>query len=282
MGMKTLTIGDFELGKTIGSGAFAKVKMGRHTRTGEEVAIKVFSKERIQKESMKQQILMEIGITRLLKHENVISVTDVFQTEKSLYLVMELVRGCELLQKLQDVEGKGFPEPETRGYFQQLIMGVHYCHNQGVIHRDLKPENILIDLNGKLKITDFGMASVHSTEKSVCGSPNYVAPEVLSEPSYEGVTADIWSCGVILYAMQSGLLPFDHADDDALFQMIVRGTYTMPESFSAGARQMVGMILVTAPSARASIDMIVQHPWFQEGFDPAKLQAAREPLQVDA
>ena len=283
MAMKTFTIGDFELGKTIGSGGFAKVKIGRHLQTGEEFAVKVISKNRIQKQSMKEQTLMEISITRLLQHDNVIRVSDVFQTDQSIFLVMELVRGCELLQKLQEVEGKGFGEALSRSYFQQLIMGVHYCHEQGVIHRDLKPENILIDNDGKLKITDFGMASVQTRENAMCGSPNYVAPEVLkrNEASYEGTSVDIWSCGVILYAMSAGVLPFDHPDDEKLFELIVEGSYRMPEHFSSGTKKVVSMILVKDPNQRATMADIVGHPWFLEDFDSRKIQEAREPLRME-
>ena len=273
-----MKIGNFELGKTIGSGGFAKVKIGRHVKTGEEFAVKIISKDRISKWAMKEQTLMEISITRLLQHDNVIRVSDVFQTDQSIFLVMELVRGCELLDQLAEVQGTGFPEWQSRSYFQQLIMGVHYCHEQGVIHRDLKPENILIDNNGKLKITDFGMASVQTRENAMCGSPNYVAPEVLkrNEASYEGTSADIWSCGVILYAMSAGVLPFDDPDDAKLFELIVGGTYEVPEHFCSDLTSLVAAMLVKHPSQRATIKDIVSNAWFIEDFEPDLIREAEK------
>ncbi|CCD12774.1 unnamed protein product [Trypanosoma congolense IL3000] len=270
-------IGRYEIGKTIGSGNFSKVKIGRDVETGKEWAIKILDKAQLVRERMEEQLKREIEIMRRLHQPNIIELHDVIQTNNHIYLVLELVTGGELFDKI--ASAKRFDEDTARRYFHQLITGIHYCHGQGIAHRDLKPENLLLDANDTLKISDFGLSHLHNGNaggqgtmlQTVCGTPNYVAPEVLKERGYDGVMADVWSCGVVLFVMLAGYLPFDDENVNALFTKIERGEYRMARHFSAPARDLISRMLTVDPRNRIKVDEIIKHPWFTVGWDPRVL-----------
>lgn len=280
-------IGKYELGKTLGTGNFSKVKVGTDCETGETWAIKIIDKEQLAKERMEEQLKREIAVMKMLKHPNIVQLKEVMQTANHIYLVLELVTGGELFDKI--VAAKRFDEPTARKYFHQLISGIHYCHSQGIAHRDLKPENLLLDANDTLKISDFGLSNLQrggadgqgTLLQTVCGTPNYVAPEVLKERGYNGITADIWSCGVVLFVMLAGFLPFDDPNMNALFNKIERGEYRMARHFTDQAKDLIAKMMTVDPQKRITIDGIIVHPWFQVGFDMKTLRApASGKLQV--
>lgn len=272
-------IGKYELGKTLGTGNFSKVKVGTDTETGETWAIKIIDKEQLAKERMEEQLKREIAVMKMLKQPNIVQLKEVMQTANHIYLVLELVTGGELFDKI--VAAKRFDEATARKYFHQLVAGVHYCHSQGIAHRDLKPENLLLDANDTLKISDFGLSNLQrggadgqgTLLQTVCGTPNYVAPEVLKERGYNGITADIWSCGVVLFVMLAGYLPFDDPNMNALFNKIERGEYRMARHFSEQAKDLIAKMMTVDPLKRISMDEIIVHPWFQVGFDVKMLKA---------
>ncbi|XP_073270565.1 SNF1-related protein kinase catalytic subunit alpha KIN10-like isoform X2 [Primulina huaijiensis] len=177
---------------------------------------------------------------------------------------MEYVKRGELFDYI--VEKGRLAEDEARHFFQQIIAGVEYCHRNMVVHRDLKPENLLLDSNGNVKLADFGLSNImrdgHFLRTS-CGSPNYAAPEVVSGKLYAGPEVDIWSCGVILYALLCGSLPFDDENIPNLFKKIKSGLYTLPSHLSHGARDLIPRMLVVDPMKRITIHEIRQHPWFR-------------------
>lgn len=263
-------VGKYELGKTLGSGAFSKVKLGLDDR-GKQFAVKIIDKEQLVKEHMEEQLKREISIMRTLNHPHIVRLFDVLQTTNNIYLVLELVTGGELFDRI--VSAKRFNEDTARRYFQQIVIALHFCHKQGIAHRDLKPENLLVDDKDNIKITDFGLASLQGpAEKSqllrtVCGTPNYVAPEVLKEKGYVGSFADVWSCGVILFVMMAGYLPFDDPQLNTLFAKIERGEYRMCKGFSDGAKDLVEKMLQVDPSKRPSLDQVMAHPWFVKNWD---------------
>eukprot|EP01059_Diplonema_ambulator_P032533 TRINITY_DN641_c0_g5_i1.p1 TRINITY_DN641_c0_g5~~TRINITY_DN641_c0_g5_i1.p1 ORF type:complete len:455 (+),score=143.42 TRINITY_DN641_c0_g5_i1:59-1366(+) len=270
-------IGKYELGKTLGTGTFSKVKYGTDMESGMAYAIKIIDKSQLAKEHMEEQLKREIAVMKVLKHDHIVQLREVLQTQKHIYLILELVTGGELFDRI--VAEKKFDEGTARRYFQQLIMGIYYCHQQGIAHRDLKPENLLLDGNDNLKITDFGLSNLQrggaggggTLLQTVCGTPNYVAPEVLKEKGYNGITADIWSCGVILFVMLAGYLPFDDPNMNALFNKIERGDYRMARQFSDPVKDIISRMLVIEPERRITLDELVKHPWFAEGFDVSKL-----------
>ncbi|KAG8347927.1 Protein kinase domain [Trypanosoma vivax] len=267
----TVRLGEYTLGKKLGSGNFSVVHLATDPE-GRRWAAKIIDKARLRKENMEDQMLREVAIMRSLKHRNIIDLHDVLESTNHYYLVMEFVSGGELFEKI--VAAKRFNEPTARRYFQQLIAGVHHCHSKGFAHRDLKPENLLLDANGMLKISDFGLGNRQQDVllHTVCGTPNYVAPEVLVERGYNGLSADIWSCGVILYVMLAGKLPFEDRNMKQLLFRIERGEYAMVRQVSDSARDLISRILVVDPEKRITLEGILSHPWFTVGWDPKCLE----------
>lgn len=273
-------IGKYEVGRTIGEGTFAKVKFAKHTETGESVAIKVMAKTTILKHRMVEQIKREISIMKIVRHPNIVRLHEVLASQTKIYIILEFVMGGELYDKI--VQQVKLSENESRRYFQQLIDAVAHCHKKGVYHRDLKPENLLLDAFGNLKVSDFGLSALtkqgdellHTT----CGTPNYVAPEVLSNQGYDGAAADVWSCGIILYVLMAGYLPFEEADLPTLFRRISAAEFVCPVWFSAGAKTFIHKILDSNPKTRVKIEEIRKDPWFRKNYSPVKL---REDEQVN-
>ncbi|KAL8153086.1 hypothetical protein V2J09_010846 [Rumex salicifolius] len=199
----------YEMGRVLGVGNFGKVCVGRHVETGECVAIKIISKKKAREESLTEQIKREISAMKMLKHPNIVEIKEVMASKTKIYIVMEYVKGGELLAKV-DKEKLG--EEVARKYFRQLIEVVEFCHEKGVCHRDLKLENLMLDDSGdNIKVIDFGLSALTHRNHllyTLCGAPAYVAPQVLKREGYDGFKADIWSCGVILFTLLSGHLPF--------------------------------------------------------------------------
>lgn len=263
-------IGKYEFGKTLGSGNYSKVKLAIDTENNTKWAIKIIDKEQLQRERMEEQLKREIAVLKQLKHPFIVGLREVMQTANHIYLVLQLVNGGELFDKI--VAAKKFEEPQARRYFQQLVLGIRYAHGLGIAHRDIKPENLLVDDKDVIRITDFGLSNLQPKEgqgllQTVCGTPNYVAPDVLKEKGYNGFIADAWSCGVVLFVMLAGYLPFDDPNVNALFNKIERGDYRFPRHFTAPVRDLIGALLTVDPTKRMTLDQCVQHPWFQEGLD---------------
>ncbi|KAJ4978808.1 hypothetical protein NE237_009588 [Protea cynaroides] len=264
-------IGKYELGRLLGCGTFAKVYYARNIRTGQCVAIKAFSKHKISKAGLVPYIKQEMYILRRLchpRHPHIVKLFEVLATKTKIYFVMELARGGELFS----IISKGhLNEIQSRRCFQQLIFAVEYCHSQGVFHRDLKPENLLIDENGDLKITDFGLSAITDQIRNdgllhtVCGTPAYVAPEILANRGYDGAKVDIWSCGIILYALNAGCLPFHDPNLMTMYKKIYRGQFRCPKWFSTKLRILLSRLLDKNPETRITIDEILHDPWFKEG-----------------
>ncbi|XP_058104965.1 CBL-interacting protein kinase 9 isoform X2 [Magnolia sinica] len=263
-------VGKYELGKTLGEGSFAKVKFARNVETGDNVAIKVLDKDQVLRHRMVEQIKREISTMKLIKHPNVVKLYEVMASKTKIYIVLEFVDGGELFDKI--VNHGRLKEDEARRYFQQLINAVDYCHSRGVYHRDLKPENLLLDSFGVLKVSDFGLSAFSPQIRedgllhTACGTPNYVAPEVLNDKGYDGTTADIWSCGVILFVLVAGYLPFDDSNLMALYKKIYKADVTYPSWFSSGAKKLLQRILDPNPHTRIKIQEILENEWFQKGY----------------
>jgi len=192
-------------------------------------------------------------------------------TKSKIYFVMEYVRGGELFARV--AKGR-LKEDIARRYFQQLISAVGFCHARGVFHRDLKPENLLVDESGDLKVSDFGLSAVadqfHTDGllHTFCGTPSYVAPEVLARRGYDGAKADIWSCGVILFVLLAGYLPFSDTSLVLLYRKITQSNYKCPPWFSIDARKLLARLLDPNPRTRITMSKLTAHPWFQKGPCP--------------
>ncbi|CAA7394018.1 unnamed protein product [Spirodela intermedia] len=267
-------VGKYELGRTLGEGTFAKVKFARNLETGENVAIKILDKEKILKHKMISQIKREISTMKLIEHPNVIRMFEVMASKTKIYLVLEFVTGGELFDKIV-CHGR-LKEDEARKYFQQLINAVDYCHSRGVFHRDLKPENLLLDSNGFLKVTDFGLSALPQQVRedgllhTTCGTPNYVAPEVINSKGYDGAKADLWSCGVILFVLMAGYLPFEDSNLASLYKKIHKAEFSCPSWLSSGAKKLIKRILDPNPVNRITIAEVIENEWFKKGYQPPR------------
>lgn len=272
---------NYRLGKTLGHGSFGKVKIAEHLLTGYKVAIKILNRRKMKSPEMEEKVRREIKICRLFVHPHIIRLYEVIETPTDIYVVMEYVKSGELFDYI--VEKGRLQEDEARSFFQQIISGVEYCHRNMVVHRDLKPENLLLDSRGNVKIADFGLSNVMRDGhflKTSCGSPNYAAPEVVSGKLYAGPEIDVWSCGVILYALLCGTLPFDDENIPNLFKKIKHGIYTLPSHLSPGARNLIPRMLVVDPMKRISIPEIRQHYWFKTHLPRYLAVPPPDPVQL--
>ncbi|KAJ8908547.1 hypothetical protein NDN08_005253 [Rhodosorus marinus] len=257
-------IGPYIFGKTLGTGATGKVKLAKNIQTGELAAIKIVRKEHlVRKPSLKKKLQREITVMKLCSHPNVLRLLDVFEIDTHLFLVLEFVDGCELFQYL--VRHGPLSSEQALKFFRQLIAGVEYCHKRLICHRDLKPENLLLDRNLNLRVADFGMTNLNipgSLLETSCGSPHYAAPEVVSGDLYNGLEADIWSCGVILYAMVAGRLPFDDDNIQRLLLKVQRGVFHFPTDMDPDIKALIKGMMMVDPKMRLTIPEIKQNPWY--------------------
>eukprot|EP00755_Sulcionema_specki_P025379 Sspe_Gene.83185::Locus_54568_Transcript_1_1_Confidence_1.000_Length_851::g.83185::m.83185 len=254
---RSKTVGTYKLGALLGKGSFGEVRKGLCTVTGEEFAVKCIDKESLAlHEHGKDQLYREIAIMNNLRYQHVVELIDVLESSTHIYLVIELVEDGELSRLIKP--NVGMPEDEARKIFQQLICAVNYLHRNGVAHRDLKPDNLLMTKDGTLKVSDFGLSNLQPTSEgkvleklklqAVCGTPNFVAPEVLLKNGYNGFAADIWSCGVLLYNTLFGSLPFTAGTVSELLRRIIDGRFQVKGEASREAKDLLRKILVVDPN----------------------------------
>lgn len=258
-------IGHYLLGATLGTGTFGKVKIGEHQMTHHKVAVKILNRQKIKSLDVVGKIRREIQNLKLFRHPHIIKLYQVISTPTDIFMIMEYVSGGELFDYI--VKHGKLQEHEARRFFQQIISGVDYCHRHMVVHRDLKPENLLLDHNLHVKIADFGLSNMMLDGeflRTSCGSPNYAAPEVISGKLYAGPEVDIWSCGVILYALLCGTLPFDDEHVPTLFRKIKSGIFPIPEYLNKQVVNLVCQMLQVDPLKRATMEEIKKHEWFQK------------------
>jgi 5'-AMP-activated protein kinase catalytic alpha subunit len=267
-------MGRYELGELLGKGSFAKVYRALNVETGEDVAIKIMDKDHLAKfGAVQRQVMREIDIMRRVRHPNVVRIQEVMATKRSIFVVMEYVGGGSLDTYLTRCAGRGIGERNARRVFQQLVSALDYCHSLGVFHRDIKPENILVDGSGNIniKVADFGLSTLAEDDRreallhTVCGTPMFIAPEVFLRCGYDGAKADVWACGVVLYALAAGRYPFNRRDT-SLYHMIRRANYHCPSSFSPGLARLVRRLLCPDPARRIALAQIKENLWFKKGF----------------
>lgn len=252
-----------------------RVRIARHSKTGQYAAVKIVSKQMIlnsrmslrnmegEAERILHGIEREIVIMKLIEHPNIMHLYDVWETSTELFLILEYVEGGELFEYLCN-KGR-LSTSEALGYFQQIMTAVDYCHRFNIAHRDLKPENLLLDKDKNIKVADFGMAAWQGKSdmlQTACGSPHYAAPEVIMGQAYNGACSDVWSCGVILYALLAGRLPFDDEDLATLLEKVKIGKFTMPGGIDTQAEDLIKKMLEKDISKRITVTEILQHPFY--------------------
>ncbi|KAE9464376.1 hypothetical protein C3L33_03776, partial [Rhododendron williamsianum] len=271
-GDKNVLHGKYELGRLLGCGTFAKVYHARNLVSGKSVAIKVVGKDKVIKVGMTEQVKREISVMKMVKHPNIVELHEVMASKSKIYFAMELVRGGELFSKI--AKGR-LKEDVARHYFQQLISAVDFCHSRGVYHRDLKPENLLLDDDGNLKVTDFGLSAFNDHLRqdgllhTTCGTPAYVAPDVIGKKGYDGAKADVWSCGVILFVLLAGFLPFQDDNLVAMYRKIYKGDFKCPPWFSSESRRLITKLLDPNPSTRITAAKVMESSWFKKSVPKA-------------
>ena len=260
-------IGDYLLNEEIGSGGFAKVVLGTHIPTGEKVAIKIMDKQQILSDELnRERVLSEIAILKVVRHNNIIKLYEVMETPQKIYLVMEYCDGGELFDYI--VSKQHLSEKQACSFFQEIIDALTYLHSQNIVHRDVKPENILLESFGKsltCKLIDFGISRTYTLDKLIttpCGTASYAPPEMHRGEEYYGLLSDVWSAGVLLYAMVFGYLPFCEEDEDTNIDNIIKGNYEIPDEASPELSDLLTHILDINPLTRYDLEQIKKHAWY--------------------
>ncbi len=265
--VRQIKLSDYEMGDTLGTGSFGRVRIAKNKKTQEYVAIKIMKKMEIIKSKQADHIANEIKILSMIEHPFVIKFGGFTQDEKNLYLDLELINGGELFTYLRGV-GR-FPIDQARMYIAEIISIFDYLHSKNIIYRDLKPENILIHKSGYLKLTDFGFAKiVEGRTYTLCGTPEYLAPEIILNKGH-GKPVDWWTCGILLYEMIAGIDPFNDEDPMLIYQKILKGKIKFPSSFPSNAKSLVKHLLTQDLSKRygnlkGGVDDIKNHRFFKE------------------
>ncbi|KAM5260042.1 serine/threonine-protein kinase MARK2-like isoform 1-T1 [Hipposideros larvatus] len=265
---------------TIGAGSQAKVKRGEHLPTGTQVAVKV-----IQRPSViiggHRPILTEARCMARLRHPNVVQLFEIINTQGHLFITMEYIGGGNLLDYIH-THGR-MMEGEARDAFRQLVSAVEYCHEKGVIHLDIKPKNVLFSTDRKVKLTDFGISELYDGNKlnAFCGTPSYMAPEIIQMEAYDGPPADVWSLGVVLYHMVTGHTPFHSKDFGELARQITKGEYTVPHDISIQLQILLSHLITVDPMKRSTLLQVMRDSWLNYGHREDLLTPFREPPNND-
>ncbi|XVE81720.1 hypothetical protein DITRI_Ditri15bG0088500 [Diplodiscus trichospermus] len=265
-----ILLGKYQLGRLLGRGSFAKVHEATLLEDNNSVvAVKVIDKTKTDA-AMEPRIIREVSAMRRLQHHpNILKIHEVMATKTKIYLVMELATGGELFAKV--LRRGRLAESAARRYFSQLVSALHFCHQNGVAHRDLKPQNLLLDRNGNLKVSDFGLSALPEQLNdgllhTACGTPAYTAPEVVRRKGYNGSKADAWSCGVILFVLLAGSLPFDDSNLVTMYKKIHRREFQFPSWISKQAKAIIWQLLDPNPDTRMSLVKLMETSWFKRSL----------------
>ncbi|XVE65926.1 hypothetical protein DITRI_Ditri08aG0038900 [Diplodiscus trichospermus] len=265
----TILLGKYQLGRLLGRGSFAKVHEATLLEDNNSlVAIKIIDKTKTVDAAMEPRIIREVSAMRRLQHHpNILRIHEVMATKTKIYLVMELASGGELFAKV--LRRGRLAEAAARRYFSQLLSALNFCHQNGVAHRDVKPQNLLLDQNGNLKVSDFGLSALpeqlnNGLLHTACGTPAYTAPEVVRRKGYDGSKADAWSCGVILFVLLAGYLPFDCSNLVAMYKKMHRREFQFPSWISKQGKAIIWQLLDPNPDTRMSMAKLMETSWFKK------------------
>jgi len=265
-------IGGYKLGRILGQGSCAVVRLGTHIVTGHQVAVKIIKPKQMKEQ---KEVLREVEALQLLhnkqEHPHIIKLVKVIRENGFTCLILELGERGELFEHISK-NGK-MTEEEARRLFRQILSGVQYCHAHMVIHRDLKPENLILDIDGNIKISDFGLSNILKPGRmfsTFCGSPMYSPPEVVMQKKYHGHLADTWSLGVILFIMVTGGMPWClEANQVKNIDALIQAKYCVPDflGLSAEVKELISMMLTASWEERATVEQLMAHPWVNIGYD---------------
>lgn len=254
----------YTIHKVLGKGAYATVRLAVQQDSGKKVAIKTYERYQLIDPTKKSNLLREIEILKTLNHPNIVKLRETIDSKKYFHLVLEYVKGCSLYNYIKSKAAGALDETEARRIFNQVLSALDYCHEQSVAHRDIKLDNILLDKKANVKIIDFGFSTLNShDEKSrvFCGTPSYMAPEIVGRKDYSGLNADIWALGILLYAMVCGKMPFKAYNDKELFRRIEKGSFALPSNCSETLKNLLGKMLNVNPRRRPCIKALMDDDW---------------------
>lgn len=270
--MSNRRVGNYEIGKVLGEGMHSKVRLSKCLTTGDTVSIKIVETTPLSSEKQKMQLRREIAFMKHLCHPHIIRLRDVLQSQRHLYLVMDLAEKGDLYTCI--LKAKYLTETASRRFFQQILYGLHYCHQQGVAHRDLKPENLLINADNNIMLSDFGLSNMQLDKdamlSTMVGTLYYAAPEVLQEKKYDGFKADVWSLGICLFVMAAGYLPFFEEQESQrakLLKMIFNAYYQCPKYFSPELVDLLSKCIASDPQNRLTVAELFEHAWVKPELD---------------
>ncbi|CAH6778102.1 Gm4922 [Phodopus roborovskii] len=266
--------------------------LAQHRLTGITVAVKALLKQ----EKWCEQKTSEVDIMKILSHPNIVSLLQVIETEQNVYLIMEVAKGEQLFNYIR--KAGCLKEDEARSIFVQLLSAIGYCHDEGIVHRDLKPDNVIVDEQGKVKIIDFGLGARFRPGQKLerlCGAFQFIPPEVFLGIPYDGPKVDIWTLGVLLYYMVTGIVPFGGDTLSELREQVLKGRYDIPYQLSRELRSMISLLLTMNARQRPTVWDLIGHPWLQKGeqmftirfknvisFPDPEIVAAMENIGFDA
>ncbi|KAM9844685.1 serine/threonine-protein kinase PLK3 isoform 1-T1 [Aulostomus maculatus] len=268
----TKTGRSYSKGKLLGKGGFARCYEMTDLSNNKMYAVKVIPQSRVSKPHQRDKITNEIELHKTLSHKHVVKFSHHFEDQENIYIFLELCSRKSLahIWKARHT----LTEPEVRYYLRQIISGLKYLHSRGILHRDLKLGNFFVNENMELRLGDFGLAAkletVEQRKKTICGTPNYLAPEVLNRQGH-GTESDVWSLGCVMYTLMCGNPPFETLDLKETYKCIKEVRYNLPSTLSPPAQKLISGILQKNPSDRLTLDQILNHEFFTKGFTPDKL-----------
>lgn len=258
------SLAKYSLQRVLGKGAYAVVRLALHNETGKKVAIKTYEKYQIIDPVKKNNLLREIEILKRLDHPNIVKLHETIEGKRHFHLVLEYINGSSLYNYMKSKPNGSLEESEARKLFKQILSALDYCHNQSVAHRDIKLDNILLDNKENVKLIDFGFSTLNSQEEKsrlFCGTPSYMAPEIVGRKDYYGQNADVWALGILLYAMLCGKMPFKAYNDRELYRRIEKGSFTLPPQFHENLKTLINKMLDVNPRKRPSIKALLEDDW---------------------
>nr|XP_023029756.1 serine/threonine-protein kinase polo [Leptinotarsa decemlineata] len=268
----THTRTEYKKGRFFGKGGFAKCYEITNVHNNLSYAGKIVSKKLMAKENQRDKMIQEIQIHKTLCHKNVVGFYNFFEDSHNIYIVLELCRKRSMMELHK--RRRALTEPETRFYMKQILTGVHYLHQNRIIHRDLKLGNLFLNDDLIVKIGDFGLAAKITYDgerkKTLCGTPNYIAPEILSKKGHS-FEVDIWSIGCIMYTLLIGKPPFETSSLKETYARIKNCEYKISPKISGYAQQMIMLMLQSEPKCRPNVETLLHHDFIVNGFCPTTL-----------